>query len=70
MPPWHHHCCCPYHRHGHLCPLCDGIDDWPRTHEEWEGPRQMDRDQLSNQLEGLRAAVEQLNDRIDALEEE
>ncbi|MGM0591208.1 MAG: hypothetical protein ACQETI_06170 [Halobacteriota archaeon] len=69
MPHWHHHCGCPYHRRGHLCPWCDEPAYWPETREEWDQPPQTETDSISRQLESLHDAIERLNRRIDALEE-
>ena len=69
MPHWHHPCVCPYHHRGQLCPWCDGSEYWPRTREEWEEPPASESDSLTQQLEGLREAVDRLNRRLEELEE-
>ena len=70
VPPWHHHCGCPYHRRGRLCPWCDDPSYWPRTRDEWDEPRYPDVEPISEKLEGLREAIDRLTDRVEALEAE
>jgi len=68
MPPWHHHCGCPYHRRGQPCPICDERGYWPRTREEWEEPQRAEVEPVAQRPNDLRDAIERLNERIDALE--
>lgn len=70
MHPWHRHCVCPYHRRGLLCPICDEPNYWPRMQEEWEEPQPAELEPVAQQLNDLRNAIERIDDRIDALEEE
>jgi len=66
----HHHCGCPYHHRGMLCPRCDGPENWPRSRDAWEEPTSVEVSGPSDELEDLRRAVERLTERLDELEAE
>ena len=70
MPHWHHHCGCPYHRRGCLCPVCDEPDYRPRMREGWGEPQKAESESVSGQLADLRDAIDRLTERLDALEED